>query len=80
MTTVPSRAGIVAVVGAAAAVGAAAGRRLAAAGYRVITAGMRDAKVTGDLGTDEGRRDAGRRPTRLAHGALDDTHSGGRRR
>jgi NAD(P)-dependent dehydrogenase (short-subunit alcohol dehydrogenase family) len=61
----------VAVVGAAAGIGAAAARRLAMAGHRVITVDARDADVTCDLATDAGRRDAITQVTRLAGGVLD---------
>jgi NAD(P)-dependent dehydrogenase (short-subunit alcohol dehydrogenase family) len=65
-----SPASTVAVIGAAAGIGAAAARRLASEGHRVITIDARDADVTSDLGTDAGRREAVARVTRLAHGVL----------
>ena len=71
MTTEAGRADTVAVVGAAAGIGAATARRLTMDGHRVITVDARDADVVCDLGTDAGRRDAVARVTRLAHGVLD---------
>lgn len=65
------RVDTVAVVGAAAGIGAATARRLAMDGHRVITVDARDADVTCDLGTEAGRRHAVARVTRLAHGVLD---------
>ncbi len=65
------RADVVAVVGAAAGVGAATARRLTSDGHRVITVDLRDADVTCDLGTDAGRRSAVAGVTRLAQGVLD---------
>ena len=59
MTTGASRADTVAVVGAAAGIGAATARRLVMDGRRVITVDARDADVTCDLGTEAGRREAG---------------------
>ncbi len=71
MLTEVGRADTVAVVGAAAGIGAATARRLTMAGHRVITVDARDAEVVCDLGTDAGRRDAVARVSRLAHGVLD---------
>ena len=71
MMTAGGRVDTVAVVGAAAGVGAAAARRLTSDGYRVITVDVRDTDITCDLGTDAGRRAAVAGVTRLAHGILD---------
>ena len=71
MTTEAGRTDTVAVVGAAAGIGAATARGLTMGGHRVITVDARDAEVVCDLGTDAGRRDAVARVTRLAHGVLD---------
>ncbi len=65
------RADTIAVIGAAAGVGAATARRLTSEGHRVITVDLRDADITGDLGTDAGRRSAVAGVTRLAQGVLD---------
>jgi NADP-dependent 3-hydroxy acid dehydrogenase YdfG len=54
MTT--TRTATIAVTGAAAGVGSATAARLVADGHRVIRLDRCDAEVTGDLGTDEGRR------------------------
>src|SRR5438445_3776796 len=62
--------GTIAVTGAASGIGAATAARLAGGGYRVITVDRRDAEITCDLGTLEGRRRAIARVAELADGAL----------
>ncbi len=69
--TAGDRTDTVAVVGAAAGVGAAVARRLTSDGHHVITVDVRDADVTCDLGSDAGRRRAVAGVTRIAHGVLD---------
>ena len=69
MTT--TKTATIAVTGAAAGVGAATAARLVADGHRVITLDRSDAEVTGDLGTEEGRRRVLDRVIAVANGVLD---------
>lgn len=57
--------------GAASGLGAATKARLEADGHRVIGIDLRDADVTADLGTTEGRAEAVAKVTELADGKLD---------
>ena len=59
------------VTGAASGMGAATKSRLVQDGHRVISVDLRDADVTVDLGTAQGRNDAVGRVTELADGSLD---------
>ena len=71
MLTEVGQANTIAVVGAAAGIGAATAQRLISAGHRVIGVDVRDADITCDLGTDAGRRAAVARVSGRAHGVLD---------
>ena len=61
----------IAVTGAASGIGAATAERLVADGHRVIGVDLRDADVTCDLGTPEGRRAGIAGVTQRGDGALD---------
>ena len=63
--------GIYAISGSASGMGAAIRSRLEAAGHRVIGIDLRDAEVTADLGTAEGRVEAVAAVTDAAGGVLD---------
>jgi NAD(P)-dependent dehydrogenase (short-subunit alcohol dehydrogenase family) len=62
---------VIAVSGSASGIGAATRARLEAAGARVIGIDLRDAEVTADLSTGEGRRAAADAVRRAAGGRLD---------
>ena len=59
------------VTGSASGMGAATVARLEAAGDRVIGVDIKDAEVTVDLGTPDGRREAVERVTELSGGTID---------
>ncbi|MBF6174815.1 SDR family oxidoreductase [Nocardia blacklockiae] len=63
--------GTVAVTGSASGIGAAVCAQLEQAGHRVIGVDLRDAEVTADLGTRDGRAHAVAEITRLGEGRLD---------
>lgn len=63
--------GTYAVTGSASGMGAASAARLREAGHRVVGVDLRDADVTADLGTADGRRHAADEILRLCGGALD---------
>jgi NAD(P)-dependent dehydrogenase (short-subunit alcohol dehydrogenase family) len=71
MTGATCRADTVAVIGAAAGIGAAAAGRLTSAGRRVIRVDVRDADITCDLEIQAGRRVAVDRVSQVAHDVLD---------
>ncbi|WP_280330225.1 SDR family NAD(P)-dependent oxidoreductase, partial [Nocardia wallacei] len=60
-----------AVTGSASGIGAAVSAHLGAAGHRVIGVDLRDAEVTADLGTGDGRAHAVAEIIRLSGGRLD---------
>ncbi|MGC0422338.1 SDR family oxidoreductase [Embleya sp. AB8] len=63
--------GTYAITGAASGLGAATKARLEADGHRVVGVDLRDADVTANLGTAEGRAEAIARITELSDGVLD---------
>lgn len=75
-TTVPPpaperRRRTIAVSGSASGIGLAVRERLERSGLRVVGVDLRDAEVTADLSTPDGRRHAVERTTELAGGSLD---------
>ncbi|MEV5649854.1 SDR family oxidoreductase [Nocardia sp. NPDC052254] len=63
--------GTIAVTGSASGIGAAVAAHLEKEGHRVIGVDLRDADVTADLGTPEGRAQAVAEITRISEGRLD---------
>ncbi len=63
--------GTIAVTGSASGIGAAVAAHLEKEGHRVIGVDLRDADVTADLGTPEGRAQAVAEVTRISEGRLD---------
>ncbi|MBF6446644.1 MULTISPECIES: SDR family oxidoreductase [Nocardia] len=63
--------GTIAVTGSASGIGAAVAAHLEKEGHRVIGVDLRDAEVTADLGTDEGRAHAVAEVSRIGEGRLD---------
>ncbi|MBF6246273.1 SDR family oxidoreductase [Nocardia elegans] len=63
--------GTIAVTGSASGIGAAVAAHLEKEGHRVIGVDLRDAEVTADLGTDEGRAHAVAEVSRISEGRLD---------
>ncbi|MCX4096976.1 SDR family oxidoreductase [Nocardia sp. alder85J] len=63
--------GVIAITGSASGMGAALAEHLTKAGHRVIGVDLRNAEVTADLATPDGRAHAIAEVTRLAEGSLD---------
>jgi len=63
--------GVIAVTGSASGIGAAVAEHLGKAGHRVIGVDLRNAEITADLGTADGRAHAVAEITQLSEGTLD---------